>query len=55
MIDLFLLTILSSSKGGRVIPESVFMAHEVIHEVHRTGTTGLILKLDYENAYDRVS
>ena len=31
------------------------MAHEVIHEVHRSGTAGLVLKLDYEKAYDRVS
>ena len=31
------------------------MAHEVIHEVHRSGYTGLVLKLDYEKAYDRVS
>lgn len=31
------------------------MAHEVIHEVQKSGTEGLILKLDYEKAYDRVS
>ena len=35
--------------------ESVFMAHEVIHEVDRSNSSGLILKLDYEKAYDRVS
>lgn len=35
--------------------ESVVMAHEVIHEVQKSGTEGLILKLDYEKAYDRVS
>ena len=40
---------------GRFILESVVMAHEVIHEVHRSGTAGLVLKLDYEKAYDRVS
>lgn len=35
--------------------ESVVVAHEVIHEIHRSGTSGLILKMDYEKAYDRVS
>ena len=40
---------------GRFILESVVMAHEVIHEIHRSGSSGLILKLDYEKAYDRVS
>lgn len=37
---------------GRFILESVVMAHEVIH---RTGTSGLVLKLDYEKSYDRVN
>ena len=32
---------------GRFILESVVMAHEVIHETHRSGSTGLILKLNY--------
>uniref|UniRef100_A0A453BVE3 Reverse transcriptase domain-containing protein n=1 Tax=Aegilops tauschii subsp. strangulata TaxID=200361 RepID=A0A453BVE3_AEGTS len=40
---------------GRFILESVVMAHEVIHEVHISNSSGLILKLDYEKAYDRVS
>ena len=40
---------------GRFILESAVMAHEVIHEVHRSRDAGLILKLDYEKAYDRVS
>ena len=30
-------------------------AHEIIHEVHRKRECGIILKLDYEKAYDRVS
>ena len=40
---------------GRFILESVVMAHEVIHEIHRSGSSGFILKPDYEKAYDRVS
>lgn len=39
----------------RFILERVLMAHVVIHETQRTGTSGPILKLEYEKAYDRVS
>jgi len=40
---------------GRYILESVVAAHELIHEVHKHKDAGVILKLDYEKAYDRVS
>jgi len=40
---------------GRYILESVVSAHEIIHEVHRKRDCGIIFKLDYEKAYDRVS
>ena len=40
---------------GRFILESVVMAHEVMHEIHTTQESALVLKLDYEKAYDRVS
>ena len=40
---------------GRYILESVVAAHEIIHEVHRSKEEGVMLKLDYEKAYDRVS
>lgn len=39
---------------GRFILESVVSAHEIIHELHRNKEEGVILKLDYEKAYDRV-
>jgi hypothetical protein len=39
---------------SRFILESVVAAHEVIHEVHSKKLSGLVLKLDYENAYDRI-
>ena len=29
-------------------------AHEIIHEVSRKKEKGIVLKLDYEKAYDRV-
>jgi hypothetical protein len=31
------------------------MAHETIHEIRISGSCGLVLKLEYEKAYDRVS
>jgi len=40
---------------GRYIFESVVAAHEIIHEVARKKDSGIILKLDYEKAYDRVN
>lgn len=30
-------------------------AHKIIHEVHSSGKRGLVLKLDYEKAYDKVN
>ena len=39
---------------GRFILESVVAAHEIIHEVAKNDSQGIILKLDYEKAYDRV-
>jgi hypothetical protein len=39
---------------GRFILESVVSVHEVIHFVHSHGESGVVLKLDYEKAYDRV-
>jgi hypothetical protein len=40
---------------GRYILESVVAEHEIIHEVYKRKDAGVILKLDYEKAYDRVS
>jgi hypothetical protein len=38
---------------GRYILESVVVAHEVVHSIHKTKTLSVVLKLDYEKAYDR--
>jgi mannosylglycoprotein endo-beta-mannosidase len=35
--------------------ESVVVAHEIVHNVHKSKDPGVILKLDYEKAYDRVN
>jgi len=40
---------------GRYILESVVVAHELVHSVHQSGEPEVIIKLDYEKIYDRVS
>jgi hypothetical protein len=40
---------------GRYILESVVIAHEVLHSMHKSKQPRVILKLDYEKAYDRVN
>jgi hypothetical protein len=40
---------------GRYIIESVVTAHEIIHSVHQSEEPGVVLKLDYEKAYDKVN
>ena len=39
----------------RYILESVVVAHEIVHSIHSSHVPGVVLKLDYEKAYDRVS
>ena len=39
---------------GRNILEGVVVLHEVIHELKRTKRKGIILKIDFEKAYDKV-
>jgi hypothetical protein len=39
---------------GRNILEGVVVLHEVLHELIISKEKGLILKLDFEKAYDRV-
>jgi hypothetical protein len=39
---------------GRDILEGVLILHEVIHELKRSKSKGLILKIDFEKAYDKV-
>jgi hypothetical protein len=39
---------------GRYILESVVTAHEVLHSVHKSKDKVIVLKLDYEEAFDKV-
>lgn len=41
--------------NGKYILESVVLAHVIVHDVHNKKDKGVILKLDYEKSYDRVS
>jgi hypothetical protein len=40
---------------GRYILESVVVAHEIVHSIHKSKEPGVILKLDYKKTYERVS
>ena len=39
---------------GRNIMEGVVILHETIHELHKTKQNGVIFKIDFEKAYDKV-
>jgi hypothetical protein len=40
---------------GRNIVEGLVMLHETIHKIHRKRMSGVVLKLDFEKAYDNVN
>lgn len=39
---------------GRNIMSGILVLHEILHETKRKGQVGIILKLDFEKAYDKV-
>jgi hypothetical protein len=39
---------------GRHILEGVVILHETIHELHRKNMDGVLFKIDFEKAYDKV-
>jgi hypothetical protein len=39
---------------GRNILDGVVILHETVHELHRKNLNGVILKIDFEKAYDKV-
>jgi hypothetical protein len=44
----------SAFMPGRHILEGVVILHETIHELHRKKLDGVLLKIDFEKAYDKV-
>jgi hypothetical protein len=42
-------------KPGRHILEGVVIFHETIHEMHSNKMDGILLKIDFEKAYDKVN
>jgi hypothetical protein len=40
--------------GGDIM-DGVIMLHETIHEIHKKKMSGIIVKLDFEKAYDKVN
>jgi hypothetical protein len=40
---------------GRHILEGVLLLHETIHELHHKKLDGVLLKIDFEKAYDKVN
>jgi hypothetical protein len=39
---------------GCHVMEGVIILHETIHEMHRKNQNGVILKIDFEKAYDKI-
>ena len=44
----------TSFMQGRNIMEGVVILHETIHELHTKKRNGVIFKIDFEKAYDKV-
>ncbi|KAH9291381.1 hypothetical protein KI387_043430, partial [Taxus chinensis] len=40
---------------GRSITEGIIISHELIHSLHNSSRAGMLLKLDFSKAYDRVN
>jgi Reverse transcriptase (RNA-dependent DNA polymerase) len=40
---------------GRYIMDNVVCAHEVLHQVHKIKSQGVLFKIHFEKAFDKVS
>jgi hypothetical protein len=54
VIDRLIVSNQTDFRKGRYILESIVTPHEVMHSVHQGKERGLVLKLDYEKAYDKL-
>ena len=55
LADKLILKTQSSFLKGRNIMNSVMALHEILHETKRNKEVGVVLKLDFEKAYDKVN
>ena len=55
MADKKILNTQSVFLKGRNIMNGVLALHEILHETKRNNEVGIVLKLDFEKAYDKVS
>jgi hypothetical protein len=54
MADHVVLPSESTFMQGRTILDGVVILHEAVHAMHTKKLNGVILKLDFEKAYDKV-
>jgi hypothetical protein len=40
---------------GRLITDNVVCAHEILHQVHISKIKGVLFKINFEKAFDRVN
>jgi len=55
IIDKLILKTQTDFMKKRNIMNGVLALHEVLHETKRRGKSGVVLKLDFEKAYDKVN
>jgi len=55
VIDKLILSTQSAFLKGRNIMNGILTLHEVLHETKRKNEIGVVLKLDFEKAYDKVN
>ena len=53
-LDLSIHLVPPAFMSGRHILEGVVVLHETLHEIHSKKLDGVILKVDFEKAYDKV-
>ena len=55
MADLVVCPSQTTFMQGRNILDGVAVLHETVHELHRKKLNRVILKIDFEKAYDKVN
>jgi hypothetical protein len=54
IVDKLILANQTTFMKGRNIMTGIMTLHEILHETKRSGVVGIVLKLDFEKAYDKV-